>query len=94
MSPLMISASNDFTELTQALLTHQATVDLRNAHGDTALILAAKANALNSARLLMQNGANASRKNKNGLSAIDFAKFGDQALQDAMKGKGLLDIFK
>ena len=91
-TPLMAAARNGNVALVSWLLAQKADSKARNEHGDSALIEAVKANSVATAKALMSGGANPTRKNKIGLSAIDFAK-NNEEMMAVLQTRSVLDLF-
>ncbi len=73
-TPLMIAATNAFSEGVRVMLAGRALADSFNGRGETALIRAVHARDAESARLLLEAGANPDRAdNQAGMSARDYA---------------------
>jgi len=72
-TPLHYAATGESTEMVVLLLDKGAVVDARSPNGTTALMMAARYGAIDSADLLVQRGADRSLKNQRGLTAADFA---------------------
>lgn len=66
--------------LAEALIKKGAKLDLVDAEGNTALILATQTNQTKMVEFLLKQGAKRERKNKDGKSALDFAMFKNNKL--------------
>lgn len=71
---LHYAASNGHLTVMTLLLDHHAYIDAASPNGTTPLMMAARYGSFDSAKLLLEAGADASLKNDLGMSAIDFAK--------------------
>lgn len=91
-TPLMVAARNGNAEMVAWLLEQKADSKARNKQGDSALIEAVKANSITTAKALMAAGASPTRKNKIGLSAVDFAKNNEEMLT-VLQSRSVLDLF-
>ncbi len=58
------------------LLDHNAYIDAESPNGSTPLMMAARYGSIDGARLLLDEGADATIKNEQGLTAADFARDG------------------
>lgn len=68
------SAANNDLNATRALLNSGRNINLRNADGDTVLILALRHGAVDTARLLIARGASAALPGADGRTAYDVAQ--------------------
>jgi len=85
-SPLHYAAAGPEPELVRLLLVHGAEVDAASPNGTTALMMAAQYGSEDSVKLLLDRGADPSRRNVRDLSASDFAKLaGRDALARALQ---------
>ncbi|WP_317931826.1 ankyrin repeat domain-containing protein [Halioxenophilus sp. WMMB6] len=84
-TPLHSAAARSDDAVVAWLLARQVDVSVRNQAGDTALILAVKANALPIVKRLVAAGSSVNRKNNMGLSARDIAKDGDPEMVAALR---------
>jgi len=75
---LHYAASGGHDAIVRLLLFHHAYVDAESPNGSTPLMLAARYGSTASVKLLLQEGAQASQKNQQGLNALDFAKLGER----------------
>lgn len=73
-SPLHYAATGPSTEVIALLLARGAALDAPSPNGSTPLMMAAGYGSLDGARLLLQRGADARRRNGQGLDAADFAR--------------------
>lgn len=73
-APLHYAATNGHLELIQLLLDHHAYIDAESPNKTTPLMMAAMYGTPAAVKLLLDAGADASLKNIQGLSAIDFAQ--------------------
>lgn len=76
---LHYAASNGHLAVMSLLLEHHAYIDAASPNGTTPLMMAARYGSFESAKLLLEAGADPSLKNELGLSAFDFAKTVDRA---------------
>jgi ankyrin repeat protein len=90
---LMVAALAGNTDLSQWLLEQHADTELRNDQGNTALIYAVQADAIEVVRLLLGAKATISRKNKLGFSAVDIAKKHNSEIYTLLKSTSVLGIF-
>ena len=75
LTALMIAASRGNDGIVNTLLHSNAEVDkLHYYSGMTALMFAVRNNKVKCAKLLLENGANATIENKEGKTSIDFAQ--------------------
>lgn len=85
---LLAVARNDVNAVRAMLANGRRNVNLVNAEGDTALIVALRHGAFETARLLLARGANPAKQGANGWSAFDYAHYwGDPVLLDAIYGR-------
>lgn len=80
-TPLHYAASRaepDSVEMARLLLEHHAYIDAESPNRSTPLMLAAMYGHANVVRLLLEEGADPSLRNEQGLSAIDFARRADR----------------
>lgn len=78
-TPLHYAATYDGdTRVLQLLLDHFAYIDAESPNGTTPLMMAAGYGSLDAVKLLLTMGADASLKNAQGLTAIDFARKADR----------------
>lgn len=75
---LHYAASGGHDAIVRLLLIHHAYVDAESPNGSTPLMLAARYGSTASVKLLLQEGAQASQKNQQGLNALDFARLGER----------------
>jgi uncharacterized protein len=68
----------DSVELVRLLLEHHAYIDAESPNRSTPLMLAAMYGHASVVRLLLEEGADASLRNEQGLSAVDFARRADR----------------
>ncbi|HWH84616.1 MAG TPA: ankyrin repeat domain-containing protein [Burkholderiaceae bacterium] len=73
-SPLHYAATGPEPKLVAWLLERGAAIDAESPNGTTPLMMAAQYGSDDSVRLLLERGADASRRNQKGLRAVDFAK--------------------
>jgi ankyrin repeat protein len=73
-SPLHYAATGPDPKLVAWLLERGAAIDAESPNGTTPLMMAAQYGSDDSVRLLLERGADASRRNQKGLRAVDFAK--------------------
>lgn len=74
-TPLVLAAQLGWIEGAETLLNRQASVNLGNSRGETALIFAVQRRDLLMVRLLMQHGANPNQTDHvSGNSALDYAR--------------------
>jgi uncharacterized protein len=80
-TPLHYAASRaepDSVEMARLLLEHHAYIDAESPNRSTPLMLAAMYGHANVVRLLLEEGADPSLRNEQGLSAVDFARQADR----------------
>jgi uncharacterized protein len=80
-TPLHYAASRaeaDSVEMVRLLLEHHAYIDAESPNRSTPLMLAAMYGHANVVRLLLEEGADPSLRNEQGLSAVDFARRADR----------------
>ena len=68
-----------------------AKVDIESADGTTALMIAARSGVPASVELLLSAGADPTKKDKNGKTAVDYARNGEES--NALKGAALILAF-
>lgn len=68
---------NDYLEILGEFLTRGVTIDCQDAHGDTALHVAARANNMEAMLMLVKYGPSANLKNKAGKTALHVAAEGN-----------------
>lgn len=78
-APLHYAASRGHLAVMTLLLDHHAYIDAASPNGTTPLMMAARYGSFESTKLLLEAGADPSLKNELGMTAIDFAKTGNQA---------------
>ncbi len=82
---VFVAAQKNDTNGLRALKRQIGTLQLRSDSGDTPLMVAAHAGALDAAFLLIAHGANVSDRNYRGASAIDYARArGDHAMMQLL----------
>lgn len=72
-APILVSIQNKTPDVLQSLISARADVNKANEHGETALILATADEKTDFMQILMNAGADALHKTKNGHSAFEFA---------------------
>lgn len=75
-SPLHYAATGPEPKLVAWLLERGAAIEAESPNGTTALMMAAQYGSEDSVRLLLERGADATRRNQKGLKAADFARLG------------------
>lgn len=84
-TPLHYAASGPGTEVAQWLLEQGAAIDAPSPNGSTPLMMAARHAPEATVDLLLARGADASRRNEQGLAAADFARMaGREALAERL----------
>ncbi|MFZ4126055.1 MAG: ankyrin repeat domain-containing protein [Rickettsiales bacterium] len=84
---LLAVARNDVNAVRAMLANGRRDVNLTNAEGDSALIVALRHGALQTARLLLARGADPTMRGAGGLSPYDYAYYwGDTDLMQALRG--------
>lgn len=84
---LLAVARNDVNAVRAMLANGRRDVNLINAEGDTALIVALRHGGLQTARLLLARGADPTMRGANGLSPYDYATYwGDTDLMAQLRG--------
>jgi ankyrin repeat protein len=73
-APIHYAASGPEVEPVELMLKAGAPVDAVSPNGSTPLMMAAGYGAIDAARLLLRRGADATVRNKRGMSAADFAR--------------------
>jgi hypothetical protein len=73
-APIHYAASGPETASVEIMLKAGAPVDAASPNGSTPLMMAAGYGAIDAARLLLSRGADATARNKRGMSAADFAR--------------------
>lgn len=73
-APLHYAATHGNPAVVQLMLDHHAYIDAESPNGSTPLMMAALYGSIDSVRVLLDAGADASIRNKLGLSALDFAQ--------------------
>lgn len=90
-TPLHYAASNperNSIDMVRLLLEHHAYIDAESPNKTTPLMMAAKYGEADVVRLLLEEGADASLRNEQGLTAVDFARRADrQDLADLIAGR-------
>jgi len=76
---LHYAATGPDVKLVALMLAHGAELEAGSPNGSTALMMAAQYGSEASVALLLQRGANPSRRNQLGLNAVDFAKLSGRA---------------
>ncbi len=71
-TPLHYAASTGQLSVIEYLLEHHAYIDAGSTNGTTPLMMAARANRTDAARLLVREGADPSLRNEAGLAASDY----------------------
>lgn len=82
-APLHYAASGGHPGAISLLLEHHAYIDAESPNGTTPLMMAARYGNIESVKLLLERGADATLKNQLKLDALDFAELGAQP--DAIK---------
>lgn len=80
-TPLHYAASRtepDSVEMARLLLEHHAYIDAESPNRSTPLMLAAMYGHADLVRLLLEEGADASLRNEQGMTAVDFARRADR----------------
>ena len=91
-TPLMVGAKYGYTEVMETLITKgQASVNLANASGNTALMVAITMRRVASVKVLLLHNATATLKNKDGMDALELAQLVNSSviqklLQDYLEG--------
>lgn len=75
-TPLHYAATHGHLDVIRLLLKHHAYIDAQSPNGTTALMMAAHYGTPQAVQLLLEAGADATLKNKLGLTAVDFAHKG------------------
>lgn len=78
-TPLHYAAAGPSLEAVELLLAHGAALESVAPNGNTPLMMASGYGAIDSARLLLRRGADASPRNQGGRQAADFATAADRA---------------
>ena len=73
-APILVSIQNNTPDVLQSLIDARADVNKANEHGETALIHATAAEKTDFMKILMNAGADAHHKTKNGHNAFEFAE--------------------
>lgn len=77
-TPLHYAATNGHLAIIQLLIETHAYIDAESPNGTTPLMMAAHYGTPQAVRLLLDEGADPTLKNQQGLSAIDFAQRGNR----------------
>lgn len=72
-TPLLLAATQGYTEAVEMLLEMKARPDIKNRQGETALIKAVQARDLASVKALLEAGANPDQTDNTGVSARTYA---------------------
>jgi hypothetical protein len=75
-TPLHYAASKDHVEMIAFLLDNHAYIDAASPNGTTPLMMASMYGSILSVRLLIDQGADASLKNMQNMTALQFAQTG------------------
>ncbi|AMO25056.1 ankyrin repeat domain-containing protein [Ramlibacter solisilvae] len=77
-APLHYAATNGHLAIIELLLDRHAYIDAESPNGTTPLMMAAHYGSPQAVKLLLESGADATMKNQQGLSALDFAHRGNR----------------
>jgi ankyrin repeat protein len=84
---LLLAATEGHTDIVVLLLANEASIDLKNALGDTALIAAVKADNYATAKLLVTSGASTRARNAMFVSARELLQSKDEQWQKLIDEK-------
>ena len=83
-TPLHYAAMNKHMDVIALLLEHHAYIDAESPNGTTPLMMAAQYGNALTVKMLLEAGADATVRNQQHLSALDFARKGERADSEAL----------